>query len=93
MAKRVLHLQYGNGRSFLNGHVTLLGRDSHREFLVDDSKVVARRDLDLRRAPRERVQSVWPFQDFVLNGKFPDERNARQRGERELDETHRRFDD
>ena len=107
MAKKVLDLQYGIGRSFLTGHVTMLGRGTYRAFLVDNFKVVARRDLD--RAQYERLgrelsdhsegnpeydfNSIWLFEDFVLFGEFPDDRRKRMQREREVDEAHRRFDD
>ncbi len=107
MAKKVLDLQYGIGRSFLTGHVTMLGRDSYRAFLVDDSKVVARCDLDrsqyerLTRElsdhcegnPEHEFNSIWPFEDFVLYGEYPEERSERLRRERERDEAHRHLDD
>ena len=107
MAKKVLDLQYGIGRSFLTGHVTMLGRDSYRAFLVDDAKVIARRDLG--RAQYERLarelsdysegnpewdfDSIGPFEDFVLYGEYPEERSERLWQERELDEAHRHLDD
>lgn len=107
MAKKVLDLQYGIGRSFLTGHVTMLGHDSYRAFLVDDSKVVARRDLDRaqhRRLTRELsnycegnpewdFNSIGPFEGFVLYGEYPDERSERLRREHERDEAHRQLYD
>jgi hypothetical protein len=107
MAKKVLDLQYGIGRSFLTGHVTMLDRDSYRAFPVDDFKVIARRDLDwvqYKRLARElsdysegnpehEFNSIGPFEDFVLYGEYPEERSEGLRRVRERDEANRQFDD
>lgn len=107
MAKKVLDLKYGIGRSFLTGHVTMLDRESYRAYLVDDGKVVGRRDLDRAQYkrfahelsdncegnPEYEFDSIWPFEDFVLHGEYPGERSERLRQEREFVEEYSHHDD